>query len=58
MMLHRTLNVLTALAVLGVLLLIVALLWVKRWVCKPFISAGPRPQRQQFWPVIGPQTAG
>jgi hypothetical protein len=57
-MLHRTLNVLTALALLGILLVIVGLLWLKRRVWELVGLNTPLEERPQFWPAMRPQTAG
>lgn len=57
-MLHRTLNVLTAVALLGILLIIVGLLWVKRRAMELAGSDSSLIERPQFWPVMSAQTAG
>lgn len=57
-MLHRTLIVLTGLALVSVLLLLVALLWLKRRAFELLGAKVLPPECPTFWPAIRPQPAG
>lgn len=57
-MFHRTLHLLTALALLVILLVLVGLVWLKRQASGLSGAKVLPPERPPFWPAMRPQAAG